>query len=208
MKVAFFGSYFFLIPSLLEKFDFVDVYVDEQSFDDFASSDCYRSILEPSGRLKLFLLPRRCQISSIISFYEIGFSASFRRIFKAKDIEKFKYLFNLHPGPVSLARGRHPLPCAVKYGHPYIGITMHQITNEDIDAGPILLEWKLAMPDLKYQDLDQIIQQMSSACFDVALDLICKTFPNIVCAANNPSGDSYYSPMTSIELAAIINPNT
>jgi len=206
MRVAFFGTYLFLVPLLLEKFDFVDIYLEESSLCNHSARSFYDLNLATSGRTKLHLLPPGCHLSSLLpTIYEIGFAASFGRIFRRADIVKFRYLFNLHPGPVSLARGRHPLPCAVKYRHPYIGITLHQITDESIDSGPILYEWKLARPDLVYQDLDAIIQSMAKVSFQMGIDLICKTFPDVNLAANKLRPESYYPPLSSSDLSEIIN---
>lgn len=206
MKVAFFGSYLFLVPLLLEKFESVDIYLEAPSDQMHSALDYYDTHIVALGKTSLHALPKDLPISSALPFYDIGFSASFGRIFKATDIRKFKYLFNLHPGPVSLARGRHPLPFAIKYNHDYIGVTFHQINSESIDAGPILLEWKLARPDLPYQDLDMIVSSMAKASFKIALDLICATFPNIYFAPCNPIAAAYYPPLSASDLSAIMKP--
>lgn len=205
MKVAFFGSYLFLVPIILERFSFVDVYIENKLFNDTSINKYCNDVLMPTGMVQIHWLKPDTTIASTIPDYDIGFSASFGRIFKNDDLNKFKFLFNLHPGPFSHARGRHPLPIAVKYNHPYIGVTLHQITDLSIDSGPILLEWKIAKPKLSYDKLDLLIQSMSKSAFKIAFKLICDTYPEIQLSINDSSSESYYSPLNSQELSEIIN---
>lgn len=205
MKVAFFGSYLFLVPIILERFTFVDVYIENKLSMDASIIEYLESVLKPTGMVKIHWLNPNVSIATAISDYDIGFSASFGRIFKNDDLTKFKFLFNLHPGPFSFARGRHPLPIAVKYNHPYIGVTLHQITDRSIDSGPVLLEWKIAKPNLSYIHLDMLIQAMAQSAFKIGFKLICDSFPKIQLATNDSSTHTYYPPLNSEELSKIIN---
>ena len=73
------------------------------------------------------------------------FVASFGIILKSDTIKKFKkYIINFHAGDVFKCRGRHPLPASILHNYPEMGITVHLIEDEKIDAGPIL--YRLLMP--------------------------------------------------------------
>lgn len=58
MKVAFFGSYLFLAPALLEKFEFVDIYIETKSYAGESMRQYYEGELASSERAKLFLVPK------------------------------------------------------------------------------------------------------------------------------------------------------
>jgi len=205
MKVAFFGSYLFLVPVLLKRFEFVDIYVERKSYASESLRQYYERKIASSEKAKLFIVPENGPIILPHQRYDLGFAASFGRIFKSNDIAKFKYLFNLHPGPISLARGRHPLPCAIKFNHQFVGITIHQITNEDIDAGPILFETKIAKQDQPYKIMDLMIQELALATFQIALKLVIDTFPNITLTPNGATDDTYYPPLSNSDLVKIMN---
>ena len=72
------------------------------------------------------------------------FVASFGKILKMDIIDKCNFIINFHPGDVFTCRGRHPLPSAILHNYAEMGITVHLIKDENIDAGPIL--YRLLMP--------------------------------------------------------------
>ena len=53
---------------------------------------------------------------------------------------------NFHPSRLPDYRGREPLFWALLHGEPRVAVTVHRIT-EDVDAGPILFQREVAVPD-------------------------------------------------------------
>ena len=204
MRVAFFGNYLFLVPLLQKRFDEVDIYLEEKSRENPEVNNYLNTLLPLRGGLSVTYLPKNKPICDLIPSYKLAFSASFGRIFKNDDIARFEYLFNLHPGPVSLARGRHPLPCAIKYCHPYIGVTLHQIVDENIDCGPVFLEWKTARQDRSYRELEALIKMMAMSSFQAFLSLINESYSNILLVSLDQQGLPYYPPLAADDLACLI----
>lgn len=74
---------------------------------------------------------------------ELVIVASFGRIIKKQIIDSVNFIVNFHPGIIQNVRGRHPLPLAILFGHSMMGMTVHLIDSEEIDAGPILSQYRL-----------------------------------------------------------------
>ncbi len=97
--------------------------------------------------IPVYVIKKYKDIEKIFSKYrkvEYCFVASFGKILKNDVIEKCEYIINFHPGDVFKCRGRHPLPSAILHNYPEMGITVHLIEDEEIDAGPIL--YRLLIP--------------------------------------------------------------
>ena len=97
--------------------------------------------------IPVYVIKKYKDIKTILSKYrkvEYCFVASFGKILKNDVIEKCKYIINFHPGDIFKCRGRHPLPSAILHNHPEMGITVHLIEDEEVDAGPIL--YRLLIP--------------------------------------------------------------
>ena len=97
--------------------------------------------------IPFYIIKNSKDIGKVLSKYEnleFCFVAIFGRILKSNVIKKFKYIINFHPGDVFKFRGRHPLHLAILHNYPEMGITVHLIEDESIDAGPIL--YRLLMP--------------------------------------------------------------
>lgn len=54
------------------------------------------------------------------------------------DVPRFGAL-NIHPSPLPKYRGPSPIPWGIRNGDPYMGLTVHRMT-ERIDAGPVLAQ--------------------------------------------------------------------
>jgi methionyl-tRNA formyltransferase len=67
---------------------------------------------------------------------EIGFSVHYRPIFKKALIEKYRKVYNLHPGYLPWGRGLYPYFWALWEKTP-AGATLHELT-EGVDEGPIV----------------------------------------------------------------------
>ena len=98
--------------------------------------------------IPVYIIKNYKDIQKILHKYdnlEYCFVASFGIILKSDTIKKFKkYIINFHAGDVFKCRGRHPLPASILHNYPEMGITVHLIEDEKIDAGPIL--YRLLMP--------------------------------------------------------------
>ena len=98
--------------------------------------------------IPVYIIKNYKDIKKILHKYEnleYCFVASFGIILKSDVIKKFKkYIINFHAGDVFKCRGRHPLPVSILHNYPEMGITVHLIEDEKIDAGPIL--YRLLMP--------------------------------------------------------------
>ena len=75
---------------------------------------------------------------SEVPLINLCFVASFGIILKDDFIRRCNHIINFHPGDVAICRGRHPLPTAILNHHETMGITVHFIDSEAIDAGPII----------------------------------------------------------------------
>ena len=72
-----------------------------------------------------------------------------------------KKIINIHPGDVYLYRGRHPLPTAILEGHPCSTVSMHYITDESIDAGPLISQISIAINyKATYQENEAALRKM------------------------------------------------
>jgi len=67
----------------------------------------------------------------------IGVSIYFSKIFRKIHIENFKYLINLHNGPLPKYRGVNPVNWALKNNEKTHGVTLHYI-DQGIDSGDII----------------------------------------------------------------------
>ena len=98
--------------------------------------------------------------------------ASFTYILTDATIQKSKKVINFHPGSLKTCRGRHPLPFAIKKGLEVMSISVHEIINEKIDNGPLLLELNLPIDYTK--DYDYNYSFLRSFLYGVSLPLFQK----------------------------------
>jgi methionyl-tRNA formyltransferase len=75
----------------------------------------------------------------------IVFVASFGLLFNKKFIAKCQAIYNFHPGNIFNCRGRHPLPSAIKRKDSNIAISVHLISDEGIDSGPLFAQYFIAL---------------------------------------------------------------
>ncbi len=77
-------------------------------------------------------------VMELLESVQLCFVASFGIILKEPFIKRCEQIVNFHLGDVENCRGRHPLPSAILNRHTSMGVTVHLINSERIDAGPIL----------------------------------------------------------------------
>lgn len=133
--------------------------------------------------------------------------ASFGLILKNEYIRKNRYIVNFHPGDIPACRGRHPLPCAIKYRHEFMGITAHLIQNEKIDAGPIC--HKVLLP-IDYTDSYKGNEKRLLSVLPMMVEKIISEFLRTdgLTAVAVKSDGNYYRPLTGEELDRIFNAKT
>ncbi|HOO71468.1 MAG TPA: methionyl-tRNA formyltransferase [Spirochaetota bacterium] len=88
------------------------------------------------------------------------------------DFPRFKTI-NLHPSLLPRYRGAAPVQWALIGGEPYTGITVQRI-NEELDAGDIILQEKIALAgDMTAGDLYAIVMPLGLRLIGEAVDLLC-----------------------------------
>lgn len=96
---------------------------------------------EETARAALALgLSVRTENANAVEFEpsEIGFSVHYPRVIKPHLIERYRKLYNLHPGYLPWGRGFYPVFWALWEGTP-AGATLHEITA-GIDEGPVVAQ--------------------------------------------------------------------
>lgn len=133
----------------------------------------------------------------------IGIVASFGLLFKKQHIDIFGSIYNFHPGCVYTNRGRHPLPNAIINGLTSMSLSIHQITDEQIDAGRFIA--RLELPIDYYSDYNSNYTRLLSSLSFLA-EMLCKQIiigivPSFTLV---PDANSYYAPLSKELLKKII----
>jgi len=132
----------------------------------------------------------------------VGVVASFGLLFKQRHIDWFRALFNFHPGCIYTNRGRHPLPNAILNGFKSMSLTVHQITDERIDAGRFVSRVEFPI-DYASGYQENYFRLLS------ALDFLTKVMCDGIGRGRVPSFEftpgsgSYFKPLTSDDLKRI-----
>jgi len=141
MTNIFMGHFSHVLIELLKKIKIDLVLVEDKQTNKKIIKICQKN------KIKYLLVNHNKDISKATrNFKKINlcFVASFSLILKKNFINKCKHIINFHLGDVNICRGRHPLPTTILNGHKSMGITVHLIDSEKIDAGPILA--KIILP--------------------------------------------------------------
>jgi hypothetical protein len=94
-----------------------------------------------------------------------GLSVHYQRIVPAALIERYRGLWNLHPGLLPWGRGMYPVFWALWEGTP-AGATLHELV-EALDAGPIVAQTEVPIrPDDTGGSLHARVQQAEKDLFD------------------------------------------
>ena len=139
---VFMGHFEVVLEELLRN----EICIDIAIVEDKPANSKVIEVCKKEG-IPIYVIKRYAELEIIFSNYEkieYCFIASFGKILKKEIIKKCKYILNFHPGDVFRCRGRHPLPSAILHNYPEMGITVHLIEDERIDAGPIL--YRLLFP--------------------------------------------------------------
>jgi len=128
-------------------------------------------------------------VGNYIDNNTIGVSIYFRKIFKTDLINKFKYIVNIHNGPLPKYRGVNPINWALKNNENSHGVTLHHI-DEGIDTGDII-DQEIFSISSNLEVID-VYKQCINAGKKLIENSILKidTLPRIV---QNDSKSSYYS---------------
>ena len=87
-------------------------------------------------------------------------------------------VLNVHPSALPKYRGPSPVLWAIRNGDPYLGLTIHRMT-ERIDAGPVLAQVEdLRLPDrVTSQDVWELIKAALPDLINQALDRAVRAIP-------------------------------
>ena len=107
---------------------------------------------------------------------------------------------NLHPSLLPRYRGAAPLQWALICGEPFTGITVQRI-NEELDAGDIILQEKIALTgDMTAGDLCEIVMPLGLRLISEAIELLSSG--NAQCTPQVQENATYCGKITR-ELACI-----
>lgn len=122
--------------------------------------------------------------------YTLGVSVYFDRLFKKKEIAKFRLLLNIHNSFLPKYRGMNPINWALENQEESHGVTIHEII-ESIDAGRIYAQVKFPI-DHMYDDVIDVYER----CLNYGLVLFKRVFDNLNTLHplnQNEDEASYYS---------------
>jgi folate-dependent phosphoribosylglycinamide formyltransferase PurN len=139
---------------------------------------------------------------------ELALVAGFGRLLRQSVLTRLKHAINFHPAIVEQNRGRHGLLTAALHGHEMMGITCHVIDTEEIDAGPIIAQYRVPID--------------YSANFDANHDRLRKAFEpmaRLVLSDYKGSGkftalpwtateESYYPPLSPDQVRKVLDSPT
>jgi len=128
--------------------------------------------------------------------------ASFGTILKKSYIRRCRNIVNVHAGDTARYRGRHPLPCAIIDRAKTMGVTIHLIDSEKIDAGPVLA--KVIMPidySISYAANEKHLRVMIGPLVGSVLERYKAA--GAITGFSEPSG-KYYTPLSRGEIRCII----
>ncbi|MDT8993100.1 formyltransferase family protein [Curvibacter sp. APW13] len=132
----------------------------------------------------------------------VGVVASFGLLFKKRHIDWFKSLFNFHPGCIYTNRGRHPLPNAILNGFKSMSLSVHQITDERIDAGRFVSRIEFSIDYAS--DYPQNYSRLLTALEFLAKDLCDGLGRGEVPAFDlSPQSGTYFGPLAADDLKKI-----
>jgi methionyl-tRNA formyltransferase len=168
-KLIFFGSYLEVLHVLMKHFDVLFVVVETQKVNSQILTFCDNNKLHclPIKHLD-DLRDMACQWHR-----PYGISASFGLIFKQRHIDWFSAIYNFHPGCLYHNRGRHPLPNAIAHHHPTMALSVHQITDEAIDAGGLVsrIEWVIDYRKSYWENYDRLLNSLTYLTEDLCHEL-------------------------------------
>lgn len=132
---VFMGQYDIVLEEILNHVKIDLVIVEDKNSNKKVISLCVKNGI-PYQIIKGYVEITACLSYSVL--IDLCFVASFGIILKNDFITKCNHIVNFHPGDIDVCRGRHPLPAAILNRHKSMGITVHLVDSEKIDAGPVI----------------------------------------------------------------------
>jgi len=194
IKVACFGMQGFgnnLLEALLrtEKAEVTALYT-RRSPHKFSYYECepIESLAERAG-VPFFYVPDKGDWSCEAA--ELAIVSSFHRIFKKKQLERFRCTINIHPALLPSYRGATPTNWIIKNGEQITGLSAH-LVDEGIDTGNILFQEKLLNPYLDDNDLRKSLAFFSEK---LIADILA-AYPDYSPISGADVADSFFPPRT------------
>lgn len=202
-SVIFFGAYLSVLATIADKLHVKLVVLETGKNSTEIKNFC------GSNNLRWIEISSLDELSNEATTWHkpIGISASFGLMFKSRHIDWFAALFNFHPGCIYTNRGRHPLPNAICRGHRTMAISVHQITDEQIDAGRFIA--KIDFPidyERNYQmNYDRLLSALPFLTKDLCDRIAEDWIPSFELQVKN---EAYFAPLNAEELYHIMNAPT
>lgn len=197
-KIAFFGTYYQVLEVVHRRLGISLVVVESGKISSEVKNFCRSNNIRCVEIVELDDSIDELRLSGV----SIGIVASFGLIFKTRHINLFSEIFNFHPGCIFTNRGRHPLPNAIRLGMKNMSISLHKITDENIDAGEFIAKFDLPINyDRGYS--------WNQDCLLASLPWLAMHLCDVIATGNLssyrlPLDDSnYYPPMTKEDLVVI-----
>jgi methionyl-tRNA formyltransferase len=201
--IIFFGIYLSVLATIADKLHVKLVVIETKKNSAEIKKFC------DSNNLKWIEISSLDELSNEAATWHkpIGIVASFGLLFKSRHIDWFAAVFNFHPGCIYTNRGRHPLPNAICRGHRTMAISVHEITDEQIDAGRFIA--KIDFPIDYERDYQKNCDRLLSALPFLTQDLCDRIaegrIPSFELQAEN---EAYFAPLNFEELSHIMNAPT
>ena len=171
--------------------------------------DLYRSVFELEKKTKVFYLKdiNSLKGTSILKKNKIDyiFSLSSRFIFKSKIVSDFKNkIFNIHPSILPEEKGGGTFTYRILNKKNFCAATIHLI-NEEIDAGPILLQSKKEKLKIESLPIDYLkhTNLIYKSLIRLFVNKITKNNKFILKSNNKSKG--WYLPRFYTDLSGLIN---
>jgi methionyl-tRNA formyltransferase len=203
MKNLFCGDYIQVLESMHNTIGVQRAIIEKKNINNPVKQFCENhkipyQIIESSDNIRTMTHPDK---------WDNVIIASFGVLLKHDFIEKCDAIYNFHPGNVINCRGRHPLPSAIKRGDRNIALSIHKITDEKIDRGPLVSQFHMALNykdnyESNYKRLLQSLNFLSQDLFNMISSGIVPTWDW------TPDNKSYLPSLTREELEKIIHADT
>jgi methionyl-tRNA formyltransferase len=202
-KILFFGGFDAVLKELNEQIGVDHVFQEEEKPSPSVQHYCDRNDIHLDNIQSLSDI----DLTPYDSESLVGVVASFGLIFTRPQINNFLKLYNFHPGCIYKNRGKHPLPNAIAHGQKTMAVTLHQITDEKIDAGELVarIEFPIDYNTSYKKNSDRMLGSLkyltNYLCDGLANDYL-PSFPL------DPDSNSYYPPLEQNLLRKIMHSET
>ena len=139
---------------------------------------------------------------------ELAMVAGFGRLLRQSVLDQLKYAINFHPGIVEQNRGRHGLLTAALHGHEMMGITCHVIDSEEVDAGPIIAQYRVPIDYSANFDVNHLRLRKA---FEPMTKLVLGDYGergNFTALPWTATEESYYPPLSPDQVRRVLDSPT